>query len=561
MTNKSDFTVALVGPGQQENLPLAYLGAALEAGGFTPMRLRYDDHHDREACITALLRENPPLVGMSIAFQFVVMDILDFIGELRLRGYRGHITCGGHVPTFCFDSLLADCEGLDSVIRHEGEETLVALATAIYSGTPTAGIPGLVTRGESGLIGATQSAPLLDVDTLSPPLRPQKFFEIGGVPITFILTSRGCVGECHYCSISAFNRSTAGPKYRLRSPEQVADEVAGLYHQKGARVFFVQDDLFILPSEQRTLARLEALTDALKRRRVADAMFWIKGRPESITERVLKDAWQMGARHLFLGVEHSVDARLAYLGRRHRHSHNVTAIEKLRQAGMRPSFNLMMFDPDCTVADVESVIQFGESCAEIPWNICRTEVYPGTTLYQKLLDADRLQGDYRTFGYTMSDVGAEVLFRILRVSLHEHAFDVNSLLNKLISLSFARQIHEHFLPGPETDRISKEVDALIAASHQATVREIRESIRFVKSRADAGFGDVRAFAASQAERLADADSQRFEQVRQMWDFLSASGEMQLGRRLSTFESNDPHASKDASKSENCSAQYAAQRSA
>ena len=534
MSREKPFTVMLVGPGQQENLPLAYLGAAVAAAGYRSRFVRFNERHDKERCVDIVLAEDPALVGISIAFQFAVMDALDLIAALRHRGFTGHITCGGHVPTFCVEDLLRDCSGLDSVVRHEGEETLVALAAALDKGSALSEIPGLVTRGRDGLCGLARTAALVDIDAVTPPMRPSRLFEIGGVPVTFILTSRGCIGECRYCAISAFNRSTAGPRYRLRDPEKVADEIGVLYHRRGGRVFFVQDDLFVLPNARQTLSRIDALTRALTARHVHDAMFWIKGRPETITMEVLDAAWKMGARHLFLGVEHSVERRLSYLGRRHRHRHNLDAIARLKAAKLRPSFNLMIFDPECTLEEVGAVMDFGASCAEIPWNICRTEVYPGTELFRNLKAAGRLQGDYRTYGYTMTDQRAEVLFRILRVSLNEHAFDVDSLLNKLISLSFSRQIHEHYLPGKTTTEVSEAVDRLIVEAHRATVSEIGAAIRFVAGEPGASFASVRRFAAEQAERLAAVDAGRFERVGQMWDYLSARGEAALGqtRRLS-----------------------------
>ncbi|MBN2528403.1 MAG: hypothetical protein JXR76_18590, partial [Deltaproteobacteria bacterium] len=65
----------------------------------------------------------------------------------------------------------------------------------------------------------------------------------------------------------------------------------------------------------------------------------------------------------------------------------------------------------------------------------------------------------------------------LRVSLREHAFHADRLLNKRIALSFSRQIHEHFLPGKETTEMSLAVDDIIAEIHRATVAEIEAEIQ------------------------------------------------------------------------------------
>ncbi len=529
-TRTTPSTVVLVGPGQQENLPLAYLGASLIRAGHRPVRVRFDNAADRNRCIEAILSLRPAVVGISMAFQFAVTPTLELIEKLRSRGFAGHITCGGHVATFCYEDLLAGCPGLDSVIRHEGEQTMVALVDALAEGRDLRGIPGLVGRGAGGIEGADTTAPVQPIDALPEPMRPRRLFQIGGVPVSFLLTSRGCVGECRYCSISAFNRSAGGPPYRLRDPEKVAAEVAALYYEQDARVFFVQDDLFILPREHATLSRIHALRSALSRRGVNDAMFWIKGRPETITRDVLLAAREMGARHLFLGIEHAVDARLQYLGRRHGHRDNLQALRLCREAEIRTSFNLMIFDPSSSLDDVDQVMAFAGQCPELPWNICRTEIYPGTALFHQLQEEGRLQGDYRTYGYTMTDSRAEVLFRILRVGMHEHAFHVDSLLNRLIAVSMARQIHERFLPGESTRRVSEAVDHLIVEAHEDTIREIRDAMRFVRGLTGTDFAPVRRYAAEQAERLSLADHKRFTMFQQLWDHLSARGETLLGRR-------------------------------
>lgn len=527
-------TVALVGPGQQENLPLAYLGAALMREGLRPVRVRFDDIRDKAACIDAVMAVQPEVVGISMAFQFAVAPTLELIGSLRSRGYAGHITCGGHVATFCYEELLKGCPGLDSVVRHEGEETLVSLVNALSEGSTLRGIPGLVRRSATGIEGDDITAPVPSIDLLPEPMRPERLFQIGGVPVSFILTSRGCVGECRYCSISAFNRSAGGPPFRLRDPERVAEEVFSLYRQKDARVFFVQDDLFILPGEKATLSRIHALRSVLSRRGVNDAMFWIKGRPETITRDVLVAARDMGARHLFLGVEHAVDERLRYLGRRHGHRDNLQALRLCREAEIRTSFNLMIFDPESSLDDVDRVLSFAEQCPEIPWNICRTEIYPGTALSHQLQDQGRLQGDYRTYGYTMTDPQAETLFRIIRVGMHEHAFHVDSLLNRLIAVSMARQIHERYLPGESTRQVSEAVDRLIVEAHRDTIREIRDAMGFIRKGDDKDFHAVRRYAAEQAERLSVSDHDRFSVFQELWDHLFARGNILLGRRGDTL---------------------------
>ena len=472
-------------------------------------------------------------MGVTISFQYAVLDSVNLIRRLRLAGFAGHITCGWHIPTFCYRELLGDFKEIDSVVRHEGEATLVELLDRLASNTPLMGVPGLAVRDEKGDVVSSVRPLVADLDILAPPIRPNLPIAIGGVPIGFLLTSRGCVGECHYCSIRAFTHSGEGARYRLRDPEQVALEIADIHRRRGARVFFIQDDLFVLPNKKLTIERMTTLQAALERQGVTDIALWIKGRPESIDLDVMRTAKAMGAIHLFLGIENAVDARLEYLGRRHRHADNLHALGCCEEMGIRASFNLMIMDPDCRLEEVEQTISFAEQCPTHPWNLCRTEIYSGTHLLARLAREGRLEGDYLTYGYTMRDKRAELLFRILRVSLHEHAYSFESLLNKLISVSFARQIHERFFPGSTAEKLSREVDALIADSHRGTTDAVREAISFVKRADPTDFDGVRAFATDQALRLGADDVVRFDIFEQLWNCLCSCGETMFRNRMRT----------------------------
>jgi len=470
----------LIGSQQQENLGLQYLAAVAEKAGHHVTIVPLETRRDIDVAANAVLQAEPHVVGLGIAFQHSVDDYLAFAQILRDRGYEGHLTCGGQVATFCHEELLRDATALDTVVRYEGEQTLVELLERLGADQSVAGIAGLVWR-QGDDVETGPPRPLCNaLDSLPHPKRPARPFAIGGVPMAFLLTARGCPGDCTYCCLTAFTAAAGGLRFRMRVPAAVAEEIAMLRKQRGVRVYVVQDDLFILPSEAKSIARMRQLKDALRARDVDDVVFWIKGRPESITAPVLEAARDMGAIHLFLGVENASAERLSYLGRTHRPADNWRAIELCRAHGIRPSFNLMMFDPDCTIEDVAATVDFGADHIDLPWNLCRTEIYSGTPLLKQLAASGRLQGDYRSYGYRMRDQRAEIMFRILRVCLHERAFACDSLINRLISLSFARQIHEEFFPGSNTERLVKKVDQLLAEVYRDTVKLLRQVLDFSK---------------------------------------------------------------------------------
>jgi hypothetical protein len=516
-------TIALVGPSLQGNLALEYLAAATLAGGHHPRLVRFDTRADTSSCAKAVIDMKADVVGLSIAFQAALDDHLELARLLRHLGYEGHVTCGGHVPTFCYDELLKESPYIDTAVRHEGERTLVELLDRLGRGEDFRGLQGLAWR-EGLNVEAGPARPLLaELDSLPIPLRKEKPLVVGGAPIAVMLTSRGCIGECSYCCLRAFGKDAGGKRFRMRGAQAVADEIASAYHDLGVRVIILQDDLFILPSEKKTIERIHAITAAMRERGVKKALFWIKGRPETITPPVAEAAAEMGAIHMFLGVENASLERLRYLGRTHTRADNEAAVRRCLDQKIRSSFNIMLFDPDCTLEDIAENVTFGEQFLNLTWNVCRTEIYPGTPLLERLRAENRLQGNWRSYGYEMKDKRAEMMFRILRVTFDKRAFSDESLLNRLINLSFTRHVHEELLPGPATDATSKRVDRLIEDVYRDTVDELRRAIEFV-SRTD--FNDVdkiRRFAVETAMSINERDLHSNVELEQIGFLLDARG--------------------------------------
>lgn len=521
--------VVLVGPIQQENLALQYLAASARVHGHEVDVVSFGDRSELDAAVAAVVARRPDVVGLGIAFQNHIEDYLALMRALRPAGFQGHLTCGGHVPTFCYGELLRDVPDLDTAVRHEAEQTFVELLAAISEGREPRGISGLVWRDGDAVVVGPVRRPVVDLDSLPAPVRSPEPYVVGGLTVDFLITARGCVGECNYCSIAAFTAEVGIP-FRLRKPEPVADEIAEVYHQRGARVMFVQDDLFVLPSEKKTVERVERMTARLREHGVEDAVFWVKGRPETITPRVCEALAAMGTIHMFLGVENASATRLDYLGRTHLPIHNESAISRCEAAGITPSFNFMLFDPDCGMDDIDATLEMADNHLHLPWNVCRTEVYSGTALRERLQAEGRLEGDYRSYGYRMRDTRAEVMFRILRVSLHERALALESLLNRLISLSFARQLHERFFPGSVTNALAAEVTELTREVRRDTVVELRRAYAHVLSCDPTDKTGARTFAVEQALAIGERDLAWRARADDLWQRLNARGVTLMARR-------------------------------
>src|SRR5262249_35461298 len=147
----------------------------------------------------------PDVIGLSIQFQHRAPEFLGLSRKLREAGYRGHVTAGGQFPTLAWREALGPQNGVDSVVLHDGEETLVDLLAALGRGARLGDVPGLGLRTDDGVPFRTAARRLVDdLDAVPFPKRYRPHNHHMGVPFIPIIGGRGCWGKCNYCSIIAF---------------------------------------------------------------------------------------------------------------------------------------------------------------------------------------------------------------------------------------------------------------------------------------------------------------------------------------------------------------------
>src|SRR3954454_22707678 len=124
--------VILIGFQDQGNLGMGYLASMLKAHDRTVELLDFRDGIDRiRACVLAA---DPLVVGFSLIFQYYLPGFREMAAELRAAGITSHFTIGGHYPTPSHDEVLEAVPELDSVVRFEGELTLLDLVERLAAG-------------------------------------------------------------------------------------------------------------------------------------------------------------------------------------------------------------------------------------------------------------------------------------------------------------------------------------------------------------------------------------------------------------------------------------------
>ncbi|HEY4121613.1 MAG TPA: radical SAM protein [Byssovorax sp.] len=443
--------VALVGPELEENLSLRYLASSLTAAGFDSEILPFSREHEFGPAIARVVSapEPPVVVGVSLAFQWRASDFLAFAAALRELGYRGHVTMGGHFATFAAHDLLRAFPEIDSVVRQEAEETMVALTRALVDGGDLGRIPGLALRDAAGEPFSTAQPALPDLATLPWPDRRGAPAASFGHAVAPLVASRGCYANCSFCCIAAWHeQSLPGKRYRVRDVAAVADEMAALQRERGVEIFIFHDDNFFVPGHRRNLERFGALADALEARGVTRFATVVKTRPTDVDPavfRVLKERLQ--CIRCYVGVESDADQGLETLRRWSPARENREAFEVVRALELYTCFNMLVFDPDTTIESLRTNLAFMRFAAEYPSNFGRVELYAGTPLLERMQGEGRCTGDFLQWDYTLASPEVDRIFELTMQCFHARNFAEDALANRVMGVRFDVEIAKHFHPG------------------------------------------------------------------------------------------------------------------
>ncbi len=506
--------VALVGAELEENLSLRYLASALEAGGFEPHIVPFDEASRLESVVDAIVELAPRVVGISMPFQLRAKEFLAVAEGLRARGYEGHICAGGHFATFEYEHLMRDYGALDSIVRHEGEETLRELCEAVARGGEVPLLAGLVLRGEGGegvRVGPKRLVPKLDA--LPFPDRRGEPYRVLGVASAPFVGSRGCYADCSFCCIFAYAENARGPRYRRRSPEDIVAEMKREYHERGVRLFVFHDDNFFLPYAPKNLERYRTLACLIDEAGLEGIGFVLKCRPNDVDEelfRVLKD---MGLIRAYCGIETNSDEGVVSLNRRIRSEDNRRALRLFRALDIYASFNILLFDPEATVEGIEANIDFMDEFADFPFNFCRAEVYAGTPLYDILSKQGRLRGDYFAWGYEMREPRVELLLRIASTAFAGRNFKHDGVHNLNMGIRLDNEVVRRFHSRAWDEDWHRSIAALSVDIGRDTVRHLRAATAFVKEVDPFDAAKARAFAIQLSRDVARSDLQILARVK------------------------------------------------
>jgi len=261
------------------------------------------------------------------------------------------VFAGGHYASLNKEYLIQHYNWLDAIIVGEGEISLHEMLVS----SAEENIPGVFKRGyEKNFIRRRR---IDDLDSLPFQDRYLDISDLEGQPFA-ITTSRGCYGECNFCSISSFYKLNDERKQTYRSAGSVSKEIHELVDKYGVNSIKIVDDNFFRDKSDTFLEQLVKLLSDIS------VTFRLSARPNDITEYRAVKLKQMGATVIGIGAESAHKESLKLFNKGIDISYSDKAIKYLNAQNITCLVNFIMFNPIIDINGVWENVHFVEAHAD-----------------------------------------------------------------------------------------------------------------------------------------------------------------------------------------------------
>lgn len=370
-----------------ESLGLEYLASVLIEQGYKVKIVSIPYGYDNKL-LDEIIEFNPLLIGFTLPCAYTKQ--FAYIGNFLKKSLGNtHISCGNRYATDNSVDLLEKYWWLDSVMRGEGELTIVDLVKRLEAKTSLNGCLGVHYK-EYGKVICNADRPLIsDLDSLPFPVRDKVVEMDSDSQCAWISTSRGCVNNCSFCN-SSFNDIQKGKVLRLRSVQNVVDEIEGIYLHIGCSKFYFVDSSYEAPG---TLGkeRIRGIAEEILKRqlKIEYGVFFSAHSWNEEDIELLQILKQSGMTFAYIGFESGSETGLKTLNKTANLDDNYRAIRVMRSAGIGIKSGFIMFHPFITVQEfLENNKFLFQSQLGNFLGLYITELYPykGARIYEEIAE-------------------------------------------------------------------------------------------------------------------------------------------------------------------------------
>jgi anaerobic magnesium-protoporphyrin IX monomethyl ester cyclase len=306
------------------------------------------------------------------------------------------IVGGVHASIF-YEHILKMNPSIDAIVVGEGEISLLEIAKRTERGEPLSeDIKGIAFRknsatvftGQPELIKNLDDLPmtahhLYDIDALrwNHDLNPLRNIAMNFIPkaapftpkIWYMNTSRGCLGNCRFCTGNRFWQGT----WRARSPELVVDEMEYLHKRFGVNLITFYDGCFITNRK-----RVNEICEEIVKRELK--IYWTcLTRVDNIADvdmlRIMRKAGCIG---ICYGIESGSEAILQNINKKCDIAQSKKTIQMTKKSGIKVFTFYIVGNYGETDRTIRETIDFIKEVKSDIISVGYNFVLPGTALYE-----------------------------------------------------------------------------------------------------------------------------------------------------------------------------------
>ena len=367
------------------NIKIRIVDAQLEGPKATiKVKRGFRSGMDNDSFTNILKSYRPEIVGITNNFTPHTNDVLE-ISEIVKNVLPEAVVILGGVNATLIHSELINNPNIDVIVRNEGEETFWEILRCLYEKKDFYNICGSTGKSNNGKIIINSNREFIsDLDEIPIPDRSlvdykkyisydKLYFTTKNMPVGTIISSRGCVFDCIFCSTKAMWRQ----KWRGRSPENVVDEIESLVNNYGIKEIAFQDDQFIFDNQ-----RIINICREIRKRNLKITFIVPPGiTPSLLKEETIEEMVKSGLYRISLSIDSGTEKSKRIVNKPLNLKKMRGLVKYLNKKGVWTYATFVIGFPDETKEDIKAAIHFAYSLKVDFLRFYIAQPYLGSHLY------------------------------------------------------------------------------------------------------------------------------------------------------------------------------------